>query len=227
MKVESMFFAELGMLGEICIRLVAAVLLGGLIGWERAGTNHDAGLRTHIIVCLGAATIMVVSELIVLRYNVPSEIVRMGAQIISGIGFLGAGSILIDGNRIRGITTAAGIWTTACIGIALGAGCYIVAGVVVLLMLFAMIALRSVSSKLHLHGNQFSIKITVDDKEVMKNVLTLLTEMKISVKQIKTATEDDNFIAMHLSVALPVGKEIGEVMVALSSCDGVTSLKFA
>ncbi len=222
-----MLTVELGMLGEICLRLVIAVLLGGIIGWERAGTNHDAGLRTHIIVCLGSATIMVVSELVVLRYGIPTELLRMGAQIISGIGFLGAGSILIDGNRIRGITTAAGIWTTACIGIAIGAGCYIVAGVVVLLLLFAMIALRSVSSKLHLHGNQFAIKFTLEDKEAMKNVLTLLTEMNVSVKQIKTATDDDNFIAMSLNVVLPMGKEIGEVMIALSTCDGVSSLRFA
>ena len=120
----TMLSTELSMLGEICIRLVAAVLLGGLIGWERAGTNHDAGLRTHIIVCLGAATIMVVSELAVVHYHIETELLRMGAQIVSGIGFLGAGSILIDGNRIRGITTAAGIWTTACIGIAIGAGFY-------------------------------------------------------------------------------------------------------
>ncbi|MBQ4161183.1 MAG: MgtC/SapB family protein [Clostridia bacterium] len=225
--MNTMLIAEMSMLGEICLRLVMAVLLGGLIGWERAGTNHDAGLRTHIIVCLGSATIMVVSELAVLRFGIPSELLRMGAQIISGIGFLGAGSILIDGNRIRGITTAAGIWTTACIGIAIGAGCYIVAGVVVLLLLFAMIALRSVSSKLHLHGNQFSIKFTLEDKVAMKNVLTLLTEMNVSVKQIKTVTDDDNFIAMNLNVVLPMGKEIGEVMIALSTCEGVSSLRFA
>lgn len=223
----TMLSTELSMLGEICIRLVAAVLLGGLIGWERAGTNHDAGLRTHIIVCLGAATIMVVSELAVVHYHIETELLRMGAQIVSGIGFLGAGSILIDGNRIRGITTAAGIWTTACIGIAIGAGFYIVAGVVVLLMLFAMIALRSVSSKLQLQGNQFTIKVTLEDKEAMKNVLTLLTEMDVSVKQIKTATDDDNFVALSLNVVLPIGKEIGEVMIAISACEGISSLRFA
>lgn len=223
--MNTMLLAELGMLGEICIRLAAAVLLGGLIGWERAGSNHDAGLRTHIIVCLGAATIMVVSELIVVQYNVPSEIVRMGAQIISGIGFLGAGSILIDGNRIRGITTAAGIWTTACVGIAIGAGCYIVAGVVVVLMLFAMIALRRVSSKLQLHGNQYSVKCTLEDKETMKNVLTMLTEMQISVKQLKTATDDDNALSLRMNIGLPLNKEIGEVMIALSGCEGVSAIR--
>ena len=223
--MNTMLIAELGMFGEICIRLAAAVLLGGLIGWERAGTNHDAGLRTHIIVCLGAATIMVVSELVVVSYNVPSEIVRMGAQIISGIGFLGAGSILIDGNRIRGITTAAGIWTTACIGIAIGIGCYIVAGVVVVLMLFAMIALRSVSSKLHLHGNQYVVKCTLEDKDTMKAVLTLLTEMQVSVKQLKTATDDDNALSLRMNIGLPLNKEIGEVMIALSGCEGVSAIR--
>ncbi len=220
-----MTVADLPMVGELCLRLLIAVLCGGLIGWERAGTNHDAGLRTHIIVCLGAATIMVVSEMVVLRYHIETEMLRMGAQIISGVGFLGAGSILIDGNRIRGITTAAGIWTTACVGIAIGAGCYVIAGVVVLLMLFAMIALRKVSSKLHLHGNQYTVKCTLEEKDAMRPVLSFLTEESVTVKQIKTAMDDDNAILLHLLIILPGGKNIGEVLLGLSSCKGVSSLR--
>ncbi len=218
---------EIGMLLEICIRLVAAVLLGGLIGLERAGSNHDAGLRTHIIVCLGAATIMVVSELAAAKFLIPTEMLRMGAQIISGIGFLGAGSILIDGNRIRGITTAAGIWTTACVGIAIGIGCYIVAAVVVLLMLFTMIALRKVSTKLQLHANQYAVKFTLEDKDAMKSVLTVLAAEGVSVKQIKTSTDDDNAMLLKVLIVLPLDKEIGELMISLSACDGVSSLKIA
>lgn len=115
----------------LLLRLVAAVICGGIIGWERGGTNHDAGLRTHIIVCLGSAAIMVVSQCLVEQYEINQEIMRMGAQIVSGVGFLGAGSIIMDGNRIRGITTAAGLWTTACVGIVIGAGYYIIGFVVV------------------------------------------------------------------------------------------------
>ena len=94
---------------SLLLRLVGAVILGGIIGLERGGNNHAAGLRTHILVCLGASAVMVVSEEIVTRYNIQQEFMRMGAQIISGIGFLGAGNIIADGNKIRGITTAAGL----------------------------------------------------------------------------------------------------------------------
>ena len=98
---------------SLLIRLVVAALLGGIIGFERGGSNHEAGLRTHIILCLGASMIAVLSELMVKQYGINSEVMRMSAQVISGVGFLGAGSIIMDGNRIRGITTAAGLWTTA------------------------------------------------------------------------------------------------------------------
>ena len=79
---------------ELLLRLFVAVVLGGIIGFERGATKHAAGLRTHSILCLSAATVMAVSESLVKKYNIPSEIMRMGAQIISGVGFLGAGGII-------------------------------------------------------------------------------------------------------------------------------------
>jgi putative Mg2+ transporter-C (MgtC) family protein len=132
----------------LLVRLVAAVILGALVGFERGGTKHDAGLRTHILLCLGAAAVMVVSEAVTRQYGISGEIMRMGAQVVSGVGFLGAGCIMVDGNRIRGITTAAGLWTTACVGLAVGAGYYIIAGFVVLLMLAVMYGLRNVARRL-------------------------------------------------------------------------------
>jgi len=119
------------------IRLVVAVILGGLVGWERNSRNAEAGLRTHIILCLGAALVMIISESLYTQYGV-GDITRMSAQVISGVGFLGVGSIIVNGNRIRGITTAAGLWTTACVGLAIGSGHYVLAATVVALMLFAM-----------------------------------------------------------------------------------------
>ena len=131
---------------EIALRLTLALLLGGIIGLERSNTNHDAGMRTHILVCLGAATVMIISE----RMNgtFGGDVGRLGAQVISGIGFLGAGCILISNNRIKGLTTAAGLWTTACLGLALGMGYYFVAILLTALMLTAMLLLHPLASKI-------------------------------------------------------------------------------
>lgn len=152
----------------LMFRLVAAVLLGGLIGLERSGNHHNAGLRTHILVCLGAASIMVVSECIVERYQTQQELMRMGAQVISGIGFLGAGNIIADGNKIRGITTAAGIWTTACVGIIVGSGYYAIACTVVVFMLFAMLVLRSAKAHVQARDRQYVLKAVLDSREAVK-----------------------------------------------------------
>lgn len=170
----------------LLIRLVAAVICGGIIGWERGGTKHEAGLRTHIIVCLGAASIMVVSQCIVEQYAIEQEIMRMGAQIVSGVGFLGAGSIIMDGNRIRGITTAAGLWTTACVGIVVGAGYYIVGLVVVFLMLFTMLGLRSATRKLKQKSLKSAVKVEITGPDSMKNAINVMLDLNVEIKSLKT-----------------------------------------
>jgi putative Mg2+ transporter-C (MgtC) family protein len=170
----------------LLIRLVAAVICGGIIGWERGGTKHEAGLRTHIIVCLGAASIMVVSQCIVEQYAIEQEIMRMGAQIVSGVGFLGAGSIIMDGNRIRGITTAAGLWTTACVGIVVGAGYYIVALVVVFLMLFTMLGLRSATRKLMQKSSKSAVKVEITGPDSLKNAINVMLDLNVGIKSLKT-----------------------------------------
>lgn len=174
----------------LLLRLFAATVLGGLIGYER-GSTHDAGLRTHIIVCLGAATVMVVSESVAARFGIPGEVMRMSAQVISGIGFLGAGSIIIDGNRVRGITTAAGLWTTACVGLAVGAGYYIVAFVVVALMIFTMVGLRSFAHGLPRKPLEYSIKVEVERREVLRFLTEELMACGVTLKSMKV-TYDEN-----------------------------------
>lgn len=150
---------------EVIIRLVMAIILGGIIGFERTGTNHNAGLRTHIIVCLGATAVMIMSEAIHLSYG--GDIGRIGAQVVSGIGFLGAGCILVNGNRISGLTTAAGLWTTACVGLAIGLGYYFIAIVTAGLVLFSMIVLHPITARLQKKTlrDDFSIRIYTNSRE--------------------------------------------------------------
>lgn len=110
----------------IVLRLLVAALLSGLIGLEREDKNRPAGFRTHILVCIGAALVMITSEYIYGEYkgNTNIDPARLGAQVISGIGFLGAGTIIRQKTSVKGLTTAASLWAVACVGLAVGIGFY-------------------------------------------------------------------------------------------------------
>ena len=209
----------------LLIRLAAAVICGGIIGWERGGTKHEAGLRTHIIVCLGAASIMVVSQCIVEQYAIEQEIMRMGAQIVSGVGFLGAGSIIMDGNRIRGITTAAGIWTTACVGIVVGAGYYIVGLVVVFLMLFTMLGLRSATRKLMQKSSKSAVKVEITGPDSLKNAINVMLDLNVGIKSLKTYyyEKKQSDIAV-MEILLPQELTVEALLYEVGDLGGITQL---
>lgn len=110
---------------SIFLRLSMAVIFGGIIGYGREIERRPAGLRTHILVSIGATLTMITNVYICKVYSDVTDPTRLGAQVISGIGFLGAGTIIVTGkNKVRGLTTAAGLWASACMGLALGAGFY-------------------------------------------------------------------------------------------------------
>lgn len=109
---------------SVAVRMVLAVICGGIIGMERALRRRPAGFRTHILVCLGAAMTTMTSQYLYLYLDYYTDMARLGAQVIAGIGFLGAGTIVISRQRVRGLTTAAGLWAAAIIGLAVGAGFY-------------------------------------------------------------------------------------------------------
>lgn len=117
-------------IGGICLRLLCAMIVGMVIGTEREYTNRPAGMRTHILVALGACSVMITGQLIFIHYaalGATPDPSRLSAQVITGVGFLGAGTILREGTHVKGLTTAASLWAVACLGIAAGAGYYAVA----------------------------------------------------------------------------------------------------
>lgn len=135
------------------LRLVAAVLIGGVIGIERGWHGRAAGMRTHILVCLGSALTTLVGIYVVEVLKLSSDPLRVGAQVVSGIGFLGAGTILIkDRSHITGLTTAAGLWATAAIGLALGIGFYEAALLAVILILLCNEALPLMERQIESHS---------------------------------------------------------------------------
>lgn len=202
---------------EIIIRLVVAFVLGGIIGIERTGTNHDAGLRTHILVCLGATGIMILSETMHFQYG--GDIGRIGAQVVSGIGFLGAGCILVNGNRIKGLTTAAGLWTTACVGLAVGLGYYFVAVLTVALTLLAMLVLHPITARLQRKGRRgnFTIKVYTEDRDSFKAVSDYVTEQEHKITSM--SLEDDGSLLIKL--ADDTAENVNRLVCSLMENEGI------
>ncbi len=132
---------------SMLFRFLMACLFGGIIGLERGRRQQAAGLRTHMMVCIGAASTMIVGEYMVLHAG-RGDLLRLGAQVISGIGFLGAGSIIVTKqNRIKGLTTAASLWASACMGLAIGSGFYECALAMMFVMLFVLLVMGVLDSK--------------------------------------------------------------------------------
>ncbi len=175
---------------DIIIRLALAVLLGGLIGVERVRSNHDAGLRTHILVCLGAAGIMVLSEGLTADYG--ADVSRIAAQVVSGIGFLGAGCIIVNGNRIKGLTTAAGLWATACVGLLTGIGYYFIALLMTALMLAAMVIFLPLTNYFLKRATRHTctVKAYFTDEAGLESLLKRISQQELTVVSMdKSETE--------------------------------------
>jgi putative Mg2+ transporter-C (MgtC) family protein len=142
----------------IIFRLLLSLILGGLIGWERESRRQPAGLRTHILICIGSSLLMLTSIFIPQTFEnfQNGDPGRIAAQVVSGIGFLGGGAIFKLGANIRGLTTAATIWAVAAIGLTIGAGAYIGAIVATILILFVLIVMDKVENK---YFPELSLKI--------------------------------------------------------------------
>ena len=138
---------------EVIVRLALAVLLGGLVGLEREVKGRAAGFRTHILVCIGSALVMLTS--VFLTGKTGNLDTHMAAQVVSGIGFLGAGTIIQFRDSIRGLTTAASVWASAGLGLAVGAGFYVGAVSATLIVLIVLFALGGVERRLGAKGKAY------------------------------------------------------------------------
>ena len=161
----------------VLIRLVLAVIFGGIIGLERGRQRRAAGLRTHILVCLGAALTATVGFFIREELDIlTSDPLRVSAQVISGIGFLGVGTILLKGRfQITGLTTAAGLWVTAAIGIALGAGFIEGALIAFAVTVITVILLHKIERTINDHHASFGIYIEIRGDERVRDLISELT----------------------------------------------------
>ena len=174
---------------SILIRVLAAILAGGMIGLERGLKNRAAGFRTYILVCLGSCIIMVTNQYIYQMYGT-GDPVRMGAQVISGIGFLGAGTIIVTSrNQIKGLTTAAGLWACACIGLAIGVGFYELAAVGVVCMMLVLTLLHSWEDFMRRNTKVLTIYVELQRGVALSTFLQEARSHEIHLSNVQLDTE--------------------------------------
>ena len=185
---------------SVLLRLLLATIIGGILGWERGRKNRPAGLRTYMLVCLGAVVVMVTTQYVAQCLGT-GDPVRMGAQVISGIGFLGAGSIMVtQRNQIRGITTAAGLWASACVGLAIGIGFYEIALLGGLVIFFVLTFVHRIDELSRKMSNVLDIYVELNGKETITKFIRNLRDAGLVLSNLQlesdsTSGESFAFIA--------------------------------
>lgn len=216
---------------EIIARLVLSMVIGGLIGMQREFQHNAAGFRTHTLVALGSCVAMLTNEYLFRVYCGMSgmDIARMGSYVISGIGFLGAGSIVKDGLRIRGLTTAAGLWVVACLGLAAGAGFYLGAGAGALLVVLILAFLKTVEDRFMRKKNRIEIALQIRNMPCqMASLMQALGEAGLSIRDVKMADSDEKWLDVMVVTTLPGGIEAQDITERLEKLGGtrVISIDF-
>jgi putative Mg2+ transporter-C (MgtC) family protein len=209
---------------DLSIRLVVAALLGLAVGFEREIHGHPAGLRTHMLVAVGSGLFTVLSA-----YgfgqdgsSVAIDPTRIAAQIVSGIGFLGAGAILKDGIVIRGLTTAASLWATSAVGMAAGAGEYVIAAVATGTILVSLWPINALAERLH--GTavpEVQLRLSMDHLEALGNVTGILVGHRLEIGQISTQRLGKNSYRADLAVRGRTPSVISSAIAAIDDIEGV------
>lgn len=157
---------------SIIVRLLLATVISGIIGVERGSKRRPAGFRTHMLVGIGATMVMITAQYMVDIRGMSTDPSRLGAQVISGIGFLGAGTIIVIGrNQVKGLTTAAGLWACACMGLAIGIGFYEGAIIGGLFLFLVMMGLHRLDEYVQIHSKVLELYVEVDDITTLTRLL--------------------------------------------------------
>lgn len=209
---------------ETAFRLLLALICGGVLGIERGRKNRPAGFRTYMLVCVGAALVMITNEYIYNRYGT-GDPTRLGSQVISGIGFLGAGTIIVTvRNRVKGLTTAAGLWGAACMGLAIGAGYYTAAIISCVMIYFVMAMLYRLDVRvmasaraINLYVEFASVRDIGEFIQYVKDRDMKITDMEL----IQSGSVNESAAAILVTIRLMKKAEHAEIIHLLSSAGGV------
>lgn len=200
---------------DIVIRIMLAVFIGALIGFERTKRNRPAGFRTHILVCVSAAVIAIIQVKIVsdaVIFSMTSEkitvsesnIGRLGASVISGIGFLGAGTILKTKNSVKGLTTAASLWTVACIGLAVGMGYYFISIFSAVVTVVVLVLFEYIENKFMIRPRNIRIYVKLkNSSKFYKNTDEFFHDRGVKINGIEKINETEDYEECILDIQAP------------------------
>ena len=210
---------------DIVARLVAATVLGGLVGLERISRHHSAGIRTFALVSLGSAVAASLNMYLSMLPGLSADVSRIPAAVVSGIGFLGAGTILVTGRKqIRGLSTAASLWVTACMGMAIGAGYLLVGFACFALVEFSNLVLINISSKVEKHSKFMSLYIEVSKNRGVNRLTQFFTDKGFELYSIAKSKEkpfQDTDAALMIELTLDKKRDHDEILSELRGLDYV------
>ena len=212
----------------VAFRILAAVIIGGLLGLERELKNRAAGLRTYMLVCTGACLIMLTNQYIFQTANV-GDPVRMGAQVISGIGFLGAGTIIVTRrNQIKGLTTAAGLWTAAGVGLAIGVGFYEAAVIGAVAISFVMVLMQKLDTRMRRKSRRIEIYVEISAQLSLGAFLQQLRDRNMNPEDVmrdRNAQADTDVRCYTATIKFPKSKVHTRVVEEILTIPGVEYLE--
>lgn len=217
---------------ELLLRLVLACVFGGIIGYERQSRRKSAGLRTNVLVCLGACLIMILSQEIYqhVEGKTNADPARLAAQVVSGIGFLGAGAIMKEGLTVTGLTTAACLWVVAGVGLAVGGGFYSGAFITTALVFVTLGVLSRLDNWVD-HEKRIGLTIhTLDKAGQLMSISSCLEDLQLTIHGIKVKADEDEVAAEARSLYIDLdvynrrGLKIMVIIEAIRQIDGVISV---
>lgn len=222
---------------SVAVRLILAMMFGGMLGINRAKKRRAAGFRTYMLVCLGAALAMLLgqyeAELLVSHWGDFAEatgnrvdVVRFGAQVINGIGFLGAGTVIVTGRQeVKGLTTAAGLWASACAGLAIGAGFYECALVALILMWMSIKFLPEIEDAIIERARNMNIYVEFNSMNALGEIISCFKSMDVHIYEvdIHRGTSGLNPGAVF-SIHLEQWRPHAEILATISHLENVTMI---
>ncbi len=214
---------------SVAVRMLLAVLCGGIIGVEREYKRRPAGFRTHILICLGAAMTTLTSQYLCLTMHYFTDMARLGAQVVAGIGFIGAGTIIVTRRqRVKGLTTAAGLWAAAIIGLSLGAGFYEGGIAATILILIAEMVFSKMEYRILDHAPEINLYMEYRDKTCLEEILRLYRQRNIKILNMEitrsTGNEKHNACAIF-TLRLNKKCTVEQLLSILSAQDGILSVE--
>ena len=216
-------------LAALVIKLVLAVILGGSTGLERGRKRRPAGFRTHILVCMGATMAMCISRYCIETLGITVDVSRLGAQVINGIGFLGAGTIIVTRRQeVKGLTTAAGLWACACMGLAVGAGFFECAIIAFAAIILSTTLLDKIEKLITSRSRNMNINVMVTETAIIASVHEVLRGMNVRIFDSEItnvrelANESPNVV---LETQLSRRRPHVEIIAALAAIEGVISVE--